>query len=344
MARRKKDINIRLVAEQAGVSLATVSRVINNRTDVSESVRNKVLEVVDSLNFAPTKSSERRINIGVIVVLEQSMLNEYSTEVLDGIANSTGGGNVDVTVIFYRLSDSAKSLLQLIRERRCDAVMVFPFEKVADQLDDLENAGIPTMIINGDRVGAKLGYINNESYSGAREMMQYLLGMGHRKIGFLCNSLVNSINHQQRLQAYLDAMTAAKIDIIDGWVISHTPTALTEEAGYNQCKALLTHPVRPTAIFCTNDEMALGAIKCCWDNNLKVPDDISVVGFDDIRFTRFIHPALTTVRQPLREIGDRAIRALDEFLKGQLPALPAETLHTTLVIRDSVKNLKEKSI
>ncbi len=344
MARRKKDINIRLVAEQAGVSLATVSRVINNRTDVSESVRNKVLEVVDSLNFAPTKSSERRINIGVIVVLEQSMLNEYSTEVLDGIANSTGSGNVDVTVIFYRLSDSAKSLLQLIRERRCDAVMIFPFEKVADQLDDLENAGIPTMIINGDRAGLKRGYINNESYSGAREMMQYLLDMGHQKIGFLCNSLINNVNHRQRLQAYQEAMTAAKLDILEGWIIPHSPTALTEEAGYNQCKALLQHPVRPTAIFCTNDEMALGAIKCCWDNDLNVPDDISVVGFDDIRFTRFIHPALTTVRQPLREIGDRAIRALDEFLKGQLSTLPAETLHTTLVIRDSVKNLKEKSI
>ena len=118
MARHKKEINIKLVAEEAGVSLATVSRVINNRTDVSEAMRRKVSAVVEKFNFAPTKGSERRINIGVIVVMDTSLVNEYISQVLDGVADYSDGGLLDVTVIFYRITPDAKPLLQLIRERR----------------------------------------------------------------------------------------------------------------------------------------------------------------------------------------------------------------------------------
>lgn len=173
MARHKKDINIRLVAEQAGVSVATVSRVVNNRTDVSETVRRKVSEVIERFNFAPTKSVERRVNIGIVVALDGPLINDYITQILDGVAGYSDGGNLDVTVVLYRVCPEAKTLLQTIRERRCDAVVIVPPEPVADQLGDLRDAEIPTMLINGGLTGPKMGYIGNESYSGAVKAMEY---------------------------------------------------------------------------------------------------------------------------------------------------------------------------
>ncbi len=338
MARRKKKINIKLVAEEAGVSLATVSRVINNRTDVSEAMRKKVAAVVEKFNFAPTKGSERRFNIGIIVILDLSLVNEYISQVLDGVADYSDGEMIDVTVIFYRITPEAKPLLQLIRERRCDAVVLFPPERVVDQLPQLIEAEIPTMLINGETSASKLGFLNNESYCGSVKAMEYLVENGHRNIGFLCNALENSENHQQRLQGYLDVMAKINPGNTD-WIIPHQPTPETTEAGYNQCtQLLLTHP-EVTAIFCTNDEMAVGAIKACWDADLRVPEDISVIGFDDIPYGRYLHPALTTVKQPLLDLGYRAVKYLDEFLKNQRNDLPGETLDTKLVVRDSVMNI-----
>ncbi len=342
MARRKKDINIRLVAEEAGVSLATVSRVVNNRTDVSEEMRRKVSAVIEKFNFAPTKSQERRLNIGVVVILDMSLVNEYISQVLDGIAGYSDGGTLDVTVIFYRVAPDAKPLLQMIRERRCDAVMIFPVEKVADQIPQLVEADIPVILINGSIGLPKLGFVNNESYSGALQAMRHLADCGHTRIGFLCNALENSENHQQRLQAYLDVMAEINPERNTKWIIPHQPTPETAEAGYNQCSQLLITSPEITAVFCTNDEMAVGAIKACWDADLRVPEDVSIIGFDDIPYGKYLHPSLTTVRQPLLELGYRAIQYLDEYLKKERPELPRETLGTTLVIRESVKDLNKE--
>lgn len=339
MARHKKQINIKLVAEEAGVSLATVSRVINNRTDVSEAMRRKVAAVVEKFNFAPTKGSERRLNIGVIVVMDTSLVNEYISQVLDGVADYSDGGVLDVTVIFYRVEPEGKPLLQLVRERRCDAVVLFPMEKVADQIPQLIEAEIPVMLVNSKMSSAKMGYVNNESYTGAVAAMEHLAKLGHRNIGFLCNALKNSENHQQRLQGYLDVMQQVNPDRKAEWIIPHQPTPETAEAGYNQCMQLLLHNPEITAVFCTNDEMALGAIKACWDSGRRVPEDVSVIGFDDIPYGRYLHPALTTVKQPVIEFGYRAVKYLDEFLKNQRTELPCETLDTELVIRDSVMDI-----
>ncbi len=341
MARRKKDINIKLVAQEAEVSVATVSRVVNNRTDVSEAVRQRVQAVIERFNFSPTKSTERRINIGVIVSIDQPVIDEYCAQLLDGIAKYSGGTNVDVTVIFNCVSVNPRPLLQTIRERRCDAVVLISTERVMNELDDLDRAEIPTMLVNSAIKRDKIGYVNNESYSGAFNAISFLLQLGHRNIGFLCNSLVNSENHQQRLNGYRDALEKAGIPADPQLIIPHQPTTHTPEAGYRQTIKLLENNTGVTAIFCTNDEMAVGALKACWERGLRVPDDISVMGFDDIPYAQFTHPALTTVRQPLSELGYRAVKYLDLYLKGVIRELPTEVIGTELVIRESTRALKQ---
>lgn len=341
MARHKKDINIKLVAEAAGVSVATVSRVVNNRTDVSESARRRVAEVIERFNFAPTKSVERRLNIGFVVALDGPLINEYITQILDGVTGySSSSGNLDVTVILYRVLPEQKSLLQTIRERRCDAVVIVPPEPMAAQLQDLIDAEVPTMLINGDVSAPKMGYIGNESYSGAVKAMEYLFACGHRKIGFLCNALNAGGNHAQRLAAYRDVMERHGIVVPESWIVPHHPTEQTADAGFDQCRSLLRHAPEVTAVFCTNDEMAMGAIKACWEAGRRVPEEMSVVGFDGIPYCKYLHPALTTVRQPLNELGAYAVRYLDEFLKGLRLCLPTETLATELIVRDSVTSIR----
>ncbi len=341
MARRKKDINIKLVAQEADVSVATVSRVVNNRTDVSEAVRQRVQAVIEKFNFSPTKSIDRRINIGVIVSIDQPVIDEYCAQLLDGIAKYSGGTNVDITVIFNCASVNPKPLLQTIRERRCDAAVLISVDHVFEQLADLDRAEIPTMLINSAIKRDKIGYVNNESYSGAFNAICFLLQLGHRRIGFLCNSLVNSENHQQRLNGYYDAFKKAGFSVDPELIIEHQPTNHTAEAGYRQAIKLLERNLDVTAIFCTNDEMAVGALKACWERGLNVPNDISVMGFDDIPYAQYTHPALSTVRQPLSELGYRAIKYLDMYLKGVISELPTEVIGTELVIRESTRAIKK---
>ncbi len=340
MARRKKDINIKLVAEAAGVSVATVSRVVNNRTDVSESSRRRVAEVIERFNFAPTKSVERRLNIGLVVVLDGPLIPEYTTQILSGAASNCDSGNLDVTIVLYRVMAEQKSLLQTIRERRCDAVVIVPPEPLQHQLSELITAEVPTILINCELAGPKMGWIGTESFPGAVKAMEYLIACGHRRIGFLCNALSTG-NHRQRLDAYHEVMKRFGLEVKPAWVVPHHPTELTADAGYDQCRSLLRHAPEVTAVFCTNDEMATGAIKACWEVGKRVPEDISIIGFDGIPYCRYLHPALTTVRQPLCELGSYAVRYLEEFLKGKRLTLPTEMLGTELLIRDSVATIRE---
>lgn len=335
MARPHKEINIRLVAQEAEVSVATVSRVVNNRTDVSESVRRRVREIIDKYRFSTDKGKERVSNLGFIISTDNPTLSEYTAQVLDGVSRYSSENNVATAVIMDCRNIRHKPLLQIIRERRCDGVAVITAEKLVREIEELDDAGIPTMLINNPIKRASIGFVNNESYSGARQAAAYLIQLGHRRIGFLCNNMESSENHQQRLAGYRDAMTAAGLEVDPAWVIPHQPTEQTPEAGFRQAQTLFRQAPDVTAIFAANDEMAFGTIKACWDSGRRVPADISVIGFDDIPFSSYMHPALSTVRQPLCELGYRAMRYLDAFIKGSIGELPGDTLGTELVIRES---------
>lgn len=335
MSRGRKQINIQLVAKEAGVSTATVSRVLNHRTDVSEPVRARVQGVIEALDFTPDKSAQRRLNLGVIVSLLTPAVGDYTSLILSGVMRYAAEAELDATVIFNFCDERKKTLLQLIRERRCDAVaLIFP-EPVLSELDELDGAGVATMLINSNLAKEKMGFVDNASYGGSLAAMNLLLQLRHTRIGFLCQMLENNENHQNRLKAYRDALAKAGLVCDPRRIVEHQPTLCAAEAGYLQAKRLLAADPTVTAIFAGDDGMALGAIKACWEAGLRVPDDISVVGFNDDPESRFFHPALTTVRQPLESLGYRAARALDLYLRKKIARLPEETLETELIVRES---------
>ena len=336
MTRRKKEISIRLVAERAGVSMATVSRVVNNRTDVSETLRRRIRTVISELNFSPNKGTERVSHVGVIVSTEFPALAEYTAQIINGM---TGYANdhhtVEMSIIMDCGEVDGQALIRLSRTRRCDALCLVMADRLLPALPLLKRAGIPIMLINTPVQSGMMGYVNNDSSCGIREAMELLLQKGHRRIGFLPVGDDSSDNCRRRLAEYRDVM----LELGGGkpeWVVPHIPTVHAQEAGYRQAVKLLTASPEVTAILCGNDEMAMGCYRACYEFGRRIPQDVSVIGFDDLPFAGYLAPPLTTVRQPLSEMGMRALHYLDEFLQHNRPDLPGEVLPTKLMIRESV--------
>jgi len=336
MANRKKEINIRIVAERAGVSVATVSRVVNNRTDVSEAMRQRIQSVISEFNFSPNKGVERVFNIGVIIATADPLMSDDPSQVITGMTQYSSKGSVDVSIIMYCGEGRQKSLLRLARERRCDAVAIVMGDSFEEEVEELRQARLPMMFVNRPMSGELLGYVNNDSYTGAAAAARYLFGCGHRKVGFL--KMSEGENHTKRLQAYIDVF-GGEAPLEPQRVIEHIATVRGQEAGYLQTRELFRRAPEVTAIICSNDEMAMGCYKACHDAGKRIPEDVSVIGFDDLPFATYLTPALTTVRQPLNEMGFRAIHYLDAYLKGHLETLPCETIPTEFICRDSVRDL-----
>ena len=340
MPRRTKTNNIRLVSERAGVSVATVSRVVNNRTDVSEELRKKIQAVIDELNFSPNKGAKRVFNIGVVISQEKPLMDEYLSELITGMSAFIGTESADLSIIMNS-GCRKRSILKQIRERRCDGVCLFAGD--LPQISELEKAQIPVMMLNYPYRSEKIGFVNNESYRGETDAMEHLIGLGHRRIAFLAMNMTDDENHLHRFKAYTDALKRHGIEPDENLVINHIPTLYGQEAGYLQTMRLFRQAPDVTAIAASNDAMAQGAYKACWETGRKIPDDISIIGFDDLPGSAYLNPPLTTVAQPLYEIGYKAANYLYLYLSGTLAELPGETLETKLIIRNSTAKVKQST-
>jgi DNA-binding LacI/PurR family transcriptional regulator len=341
MVRTAGKLSIKTIAREANVSIATVSRVMNNRSDVTEELRQRVRDVLDRSEYRPRIMSNRTINLAIVLQMCHPIVENFTAGILSGISKYAFEQGVDTTTIFLPTHRATKeSVLEKIRERRCDAaVLVFP-QTLREQLLEMTRSGVPIIMINARFDIEGTGYVDNDSYAGAHEATKHLLALGHRRIGFLCNVMKDNDDHQFRFAGYEMAMKEAGIEVDPRWIVTHLPTYQTERAGYLQAQALLDADPSVTAIFATNDNMAYGAILACTERGLRVPDDISVVGFDDYPTSAYYNPPLTTVRQPLEELGYRAAKYADTLAKGAIPVPPREILPTKLVVRKSTAPVK----
>lgn len=339
MPRRTKENSIRLVSERAGVSVATVSRVVNNRTDVSEGLRKKIQAIIDELNFTPNKGVKRVFNIGVVISQENTLMDEYHAQLITGMSAFISTESADLSIIMNS-GCRERSILKQVRERRCDAVCIFARD--VPQIAELEKAQIPVIMLNYPYRAERIGFVNNESYDGEMSAVEHLIALGHRRIAFLAMNLDGDENHLHRFKAYTDALKQHGIKPDDALIIKHIPTIYGQEAGYLQTKQLFRQAPDVTAIAASNDVMAQGVYRACWETGRRIPDDISVIGFDDLPCSAYMNPPLTTVAQPLYEIGYKAANYLYLYLSGNLSELPGETLDTEFIIRNSTIAVNKK--
>ena len=331
-------VTIYHVAERAGVGIGTVSRAINNSGSISPRTKEKVLAVVKELGYRPHASARglarRRTNtIGVIVPF---FTGYFFVELLRGIQGEVSRHQYDL--ILYSVDETNKKemfLRKVLQERKVDGLLLISLEMTNNEVWELCRSRLPVVLV--DSYHPDLDSVTVENRRGAYVATQHLIRLGHTKIGMIDGHLKSS-PARVRLEGYKNALQDHDIAFNENYlVISDYITGedgFNREAGYQAMKQLLLlGNKRPTAVFVSSDIQAVGVMKAIDENGLKVPEDIAIVGFDDIELAQYI--GLTTMRQPMFEMGKLAVDRLVECITDVVTNGFKKVFHTSLIVRDT---------
>jgi LacI family transcriptional regulator len=332
---RPAKVTIREVAELAGVSIATVSRVLNGHSDVSVRTRDAVQRVLRERGYSAARS--RPEPAGLIRVVVQALQHGYFGEILTGAAEAVWehGRRVELCPVRRPGTGEATLLADLADGGAEGAIVVLP-EEGSEEFLALAGQDFPFVIVDpGAQTADGIPVVCAAHSSGATQATAHLTELGHRRIAAI-GGPADRLATQERLRGYHAALAVEGV-LPDPDLIRYAD--FTVEGGRAAADALLRLPDPPTAIFAFNDSMAVGVIQAAAARGLRVPGDISVVGFDDSAEATMTVPALTTVRQPLAELGRTAVSLLlRQIGNRRLEPLRVE-LATRLVVRDSTARL-----
>ncbi len=322
------------IARMAGVSVATVSRHLNGTAAVSPGTAARIQAAIESTGFALNRaaSSLTTGRTGLLGFLTSDIINPFTAEV--GHAMTEEAGELGFSLLTAITGGHEVRFLQMLTELRrhsVDGVVVTPPQtaRTVAALTELVAAGTPLTTIGVDLVSAGAAFVSVDTYSGALAAVQHLIDLGHRRIGFLGGPDHDST--PGRLRAYTEALTEASIPVQTALMMGGT---LDRQGGAQAMEKLIQSRQPPTAVFAVNDVMALGALQAAHANRLRVPDELSIVGFDDIAMASFASPPLTTVAQPKALLGRTAARFVISQLVDQTTPQPLR-LSTELVLRSS---------
>ncbi len=328
---------IREVAKLAGVAPITVSRVINKAGYISAETRQKVEEAVAQLGYVPNTLSQslRWKQTGMLALVLTDVTNPFWTTVARGVEDAAS--NAGYHVILCNTDESPQkqeSYLKALFEKRVDGLLLVP---ARDELDDIKQArklNVPLVVLDRRLSQPITDSVRCDSEDGAYQLTRLLLDRGHRQIALLTGS-AHVATAVDRLNGYRRAFREASLS--EGSEIVFYG-AFTLESGLEMAQQVLERNPRPTAIFAANNFIALGVLKSMHAAGLRVPEDISVVGFDDLPTSMLIDPVLTVAAQPAYEMGAQATKMLIERLTGNNPEAPQEiVLPVEIVERKSVK-------
>jgi LacI family transcriptional regulator len=337
MNRTRKTPTIRDVAEAAGVSVSTVSRVLNNKDDVARETCQKVQAVIEELGYTSSLAAKsmRSHRTDVIGLVTPDVGDDFSILVMKGVNRAID--EVGYDLIIYTGGDVAQESLaereqryvSLLNGSITDGVIV-----VTPAAATFATAS-PVVIIDPNIHGPDYPAVIATNHAGALAVMRYLIDLGHRRIGFI-KGRSDLISATQRQQGYEDGLREAGV-AMDADLIQQGD--YTEASGFQSAQKLLAQLTPPTAIFAANDQSAIGAIRAIRQAGLRVPDDISVVGFDNTPGTAHISPSLTTVDQSIDDMGYVATEILINLIQGKPGGFSLESkqyqIPTQLIVRDS---------
>ena len=331
--------NMTDVAKLANVSTATVSRVIQNPDAVKEKTRMKVLQAIEELNYQPNVLARyfRRTETKTILVMVPSIENNVFPQMIAGIdliAHQSGYkvllGNT------YQDPDKAYSYLEELKQKQVDGVILLTTRLDNNVITDIADK-YPVVLTSDFIAELNVPTVAIDNISSARNAVEHLLQLGHQRVGMITGPLDIPLS-RDRLKGYRQALLERGIGI-DGVLIQEGDHHY--ESGYNQMNKFLALENPPTAIFAANDSMAMGAVKAVKAHGLRVPEDIGVVGFDNIQFSDIFEPSLTTVAQPFMEMGQRSMELLLKQINGETLTKKQHVLDTRLIIRDSCGHKKQ---
>ncbi|MFF7052536.1 LacI family DNA-binding transcriptional regulator [Streptomyces griseorubiginosus] len=325
-------VTITEIARQAGVSVPTVSRVVNGRSDVSPRTRARVEELLQRYGYRrrPAAPGTRAALLDLVF---HDLDSPWAVEIIRGVeevAQAEGVGTV-VSAIHGR-SGAARDWMRNLRARASDGVILVTSALDTVLHDELRALGVPLVVVDPTGSPAlEAPTIGAANWSGGLAATEHLLSLGHRRIGLIAGP-PRLLCSRARFDGYRAALEGAGLPLDESLVV---PGDFHPESGFAGCEKLLDLPEPPTAIFAASDQMALGAIEALRRRGLRVPEDMSLVGFDDLPEVRWSAPPLTTIRQPLSEMGTLAVRTILKLTRNEPPDSPRVELGTELVVRSS---------
>src|SRR5947209_15684721 len=322
------------IAAQAGVSIPTVSRVLNGRPDVAPATRARIEQIIKASGYVRSSAAKalRKGSSGIIDLVLPGLF-EYSAEITRGVEEALERTGLRLALSFTQgKSQGERQWLDKIADRATDGAILVLARGQSSHLNELRRRGIPFVVVDHrGELGPDVPSVAATNWAGGRMAVEYLLSLGHRRIAMIAGppSFRCSLD---RIAGYRAALEAAGIPI-DPKLIR--PGDFRLQSGYTQTSTLLALPDPPTAIFAGNDMQAMGVYKALYLRNIHVPERMSVVGFDDIPLTGIVSPSLTSVHQPLFDMGRVATTMLLRLIAGEPLDSPRVELATTLITRES---------
>jgi len=322
------------VAKKAGVGIGTVSSVLNNSRPVNKATRERVLRAIAELDFVPNPSG-RRLSIGkthTIGVVIPFFTIAAQVERLRGVMSVIAGSDYDITLYTIETVPQRHTIFQQVARRgRIDGLLIFSLTPTEDDFHRIQQGNIPTVLVEGYH--PQLYCLSVDDITAAQRAVEYLIGLGHQKIAYVGDYLDDPFGtyfSRNRYQGYCHALKNAGLPILPeyhrlGWRDRNEAREMGRE--------LLNLPDPPTAIFAFSDEQALGVIEAAREQNLAVPGDLSVLGYDDIRLAEFAQ--LTTVRQFLFESGAEGVELLLTLIENPVETPIHRQISTELIVRQT---------
>lgn len=321
------------VARLANVSTATVSRVISKSPTVKKETANKVLEAINQLNYQPNMLARqlRRSETNTILVVVPDISNPFFSNILRGIESvATENGYQVILADTENSVEKENSLFTILRHKRADGIILLTARSNHKILEEIAN-DFPTVLACEYIEGSSIPTVSIDNISSARKATEYLISLNHQRIGHISGPL-NVVIGRDRLRGYKQAMSQYGLEI-DSLLVQEGD--FSYESGFNLMRKFLSLENPPTAIFVANDEMAIGAIKAVKSRGLRVPEDFSIIGFDNIKYSSIIEPSLTTISQPTFDMGNKAMELLLNLINGSSLEKEQYMLSDQLIIRES---------
>jgi LacI family transcriptional regulator len=326
---RSANVTIFDVAREAGVSYSTVSRVINNYEFVKPDTQEKVRAAMEKLGYvanlkARSLAGGRSQVIGLLVF---DFENSYQIGIIKGIDDEASALGYDLMLATTH-GRKERSYITQLTNGLVEGLLILVPRSLDAYVEDLQKQNFPYVLIDHQGISAQDNTVNAANYQGAYDATKYLIDLGHRRIGMIAGPLDNIDSASDRLKGYEAAIADFEISAAEELVCSGD---YFEQIGADCMNNLLALSRPPTAVFCSSDLLAIGAMKAISDRNLRVPEDISIVGFDDVPEASYTTPGLTTVKQPLNEIGRVATRVLRDAIESH-EFMPQQIVLTTQLV------------
>lgn len=331
-----KNISLKKVAEKAGVSIATVSRVINKSANVNPQTRIKIEKIIKELNYSPNRVAKRLRNrntsSNLLAVLIPDIQNPFYVEVLRGIEDTTYKNNYALMVCNFSQDEQKENMyLDIIQSESVDGLIAAPAHEKDPKVISLVKDGLPIVCVDRGLLDVDVDVVLVDNRKGAFAAVDHLAKKGYKRIAYI-SGIPQIPSSKEREEGFKDALMSNNLTLHKE-LVKYGDSG--HDSGVELCKELLSLPNPPDAIFTGNNLITLGALETIHQNNLKIPDDIAIVGFDDMYWSISLNPPLTAVRQPAYEIGKCAAEQLISRINNPDRPKTSMILKTELMVRKS---------